>query len=128
MQGVSNMQTQLVWQPLSHWQPEELLQARAGMAHLAAWHPRPHHQSRSPILDVLQFAELLFRCRTRKAVTIIKTRDHQRDYGELADLNGDVAADASNLRQVLVTGLHNGGDLVVAVQVAVHGDSEPLWR
>ena len=95
------------------------------MPHLTGWHPRPHHQSLSSILDALQFIELLLRCRTQKAVAIIKTRDHQRDYGELAGLSGDVAADVSKSETGgIVTGLHNGGDLGVAVQAAVHGDSE----
>ena len=111
MEAVPNMQTQLVCQPLSHCQPVELLQTRASMPHLTSWHPRPHHQSRSPILHALQFAELLFRCHTQKAVTIIKTRDHQREYGKLAGPSGNVAVDVSNLRQVVVTGLHSGGDL-----------------
>ena len=54
---------------------------------------------------------------------MVKTRDHRREYGELAGVSGDVAADAGNLGQVVVTGLHNGGDLGIAVRTAVHGNS-----
>ena len=51
-------------------------------------------------------------------------RDEQCEYGEQAGLSGGVVAEASNLRQVVVTGLHNSADLDVAVQAAVHCDSK----
>ena len=71
VETVPNVEIQLLCHQLSHWQPVELLQARAGMPHPIAWLLRSHHESHSPILDALQFAELLFRCCVQKAITII---------------------------------------------------------
>ena len=101
MEAVPNMQTQLLCQLLLYWQPVKLLQAQASMPYLTAWHPRPHHQSHSPILDAPQFAELLFCCHAQQAITIIKMRDDQYQYSEPAGFGSDIEADTSNLTQVV---------------------------